>query len=437
MTPRTPTHSTPRQLAPGRATRPLRIGLVSAHTSPLEQPGTGDGGGLNVYVLEVAKRLARRGHHVDVLTRRTAPDQLEVVDVAPDLHVVHVEAGPADRVAKDDLPSYLCSFSMGALARGGDYDVLHSHYWLSGWVARRLSRRWGIPYAHTFHTLGVMKNHALAPGDLPEPPLRLVAEQRIADDADRVLALTCGEGRLLYHQLGMSGARITVVPPGVDVDRFSPDPDPDRATDLHPDVVAALDEVGDRPLVLFVGRLQPLKGPDVAVDTLAALRAHVPDAQLLVVGGASGSGSGRIQPEQLAAQATALGIGDGVHVVPARPQEELAVLYRRADVVHVPSRTETFGLVALEAQASGTPVVAAAVDGLHTVVRAGGTLVDGHDPGDHAAAIAHWLMDPEASAQAARAGREHALAHSWEATVDRLEAVYGAMAMQPPLSLSA
>ena len=285
-----------RDRPPGdRAVRPLRIGLVSAHTSPLEQPGTGDGGGLNVYVLEVARRLAARGHHVDVLTRRTDPDQAEVVDVVDDLHVVHVEAGPAERVDKDELPSFLCSFSMGALARGGDYDVLHSHYWLSGWVARRLSRRWGVPYAHTFHTLGVMKNHALAPGDLPEPPLRLVAEQRIADDADRVLALTCGEGRLLHHQLGMSGARITVVPPGVDVDRFAPTSMPDDRAVLGERVRAALDRIGERPLVLFVGRLQPLKGPDVAVDTLAAVRREVPDAQLLVVGGASGVSGGRIE----------------------------------------------------------------------------------------------------------------------------------------------
>ncbi len=404
----------------------LRIGLVSAHTSPLQQPGTGDGGGLNVYVLEVARRLAARGHLVDVLTRRTNPDEPDIVAVADGLRVVHLQAGPADAVPKGDLPSHLCSFSMQALARGGDYDLLHSHYWLSGWVARRLSRRWGIPFAHTFHTLGVMKNQALAPGDLPEPPLRLVAEQRIADDADRVLALTCGEGRLLHHRLGMSGTRITVVPPGVDVDRFTPDPSDEPP--LGPRVMAALAAIGSAPLVLFVGRLQPLKGPDVAVRTLAALRETVPDVQLLVVGGASGAEAGRIEPAELAAEAAALGIGDAVHVVPARPQQELAVLYRRADVVHVPSRTETFGLVALEAQASGTPVVASAVDGLHAVVQDGGTLVEGHDPADHAAAIAHWLTDPDAAAAAARAGRDQALAHSWDATVDRLESVYGAMA---------
>lgn len=413
----------------------LRIGLVSAHTSPLQQPGTGDGGGLNVYVLEVGRRLAARGHLVDVLTRRTDPADPDVVTVADGLRVVHLRAGPEAPVPKRDLPSNLCSFSMQALARGGDYDVLHSHYWLSGWVARRLSRRWGVPFAHTFHTLGVMKNQALAPGDLPEPPLRLVAEQRIADDADRVLALTCGEGRLLHHRLGMSGARITVVPPGVDVDRFTPDPT--DVTALGSRVTAALEAIGSAPLVLFVGRLQPLKGPDVAVRTLAALRETVPHVQLLVVGGASGADTGRIEPAELVGQATALGIGDAVHVVPARPQEELAVLYRRADVVHVPSRTETFGLVALEAQASGTPVVASAVDGLHAVVRAGGTLVEGHDPTDHAAAIAHWLTDPTAAAVAAQAGREQALANSWEATVDRLESVYRAMATRSSMALTA
>ncbi len=417
------------RLAPARsAGRPdgrLRIGVLSVHTSPLEQPGTGNGGGLNVYVMEVARRLAARGHAVDVLTRRTDPTTPDVVDLDPGLRVVHLVAGPARPVAKHDLPSLLCGFSMQALRLPGDYDLLHSHYWLSGWVARRLSRRWGVPYAHTFHTLGVMKNRALAPGDAPEPPLRLVAEQRLADDADRVLALTCGEGRLLHRHHGMSGRRITVVPPGVDVDRFRPDQDAPAA--ITPEVAALLDRVGDAPLVLFVGRLQPLKGPDVAVRTLAEVRRRLPDARLAIVGGASGDDGGT-EPVELAAMADELGLADAVHLLPARPQEELAALYRRADVVHVPSRTETFGLVALEAQASGTPVVASAVDGLHSVVGRGGTLVDGHDPRDHAAAIAAFLTDPRTADRVGRAGREHALASSWSATVDRLESVYGAMA---------
>ncbi len=429
--------ATPRDRDVVAGGRGLRIGLVSAHTSPLQQPGTGDGGGLNVYVAEVARRLAERGHRVDVLTRRTDPDQPEVVELAGrDLRVVHLPAGPATPLDKQDLPSHLCSFSMQALRRQAPYDLLHSHYWLSGWVARRLARRWDVPFAHTFHTLGLMKNQALAPGDLPEPPLRLIAEQRIADDADRVLALTCGEGRLLHARLGMSGARITVVPPGVDVDRFHPD-EADGHAGLGDRARAALDAVGDAPLVLFVGRLQPLKGPDVAVRTLAAVREHVPDAHLLVVGGASGSDGNRIEPGDLRALAERHDIGDAVHVVPARPQDELAVLYRRADVVHVPSRTETFGLVALEAQASGTPVVASAVDGLHAVVDVGGTLVDGHDPADHAAAIVHWLTDPAAAAAAATEGRAQAVAHSWEATVDRLEAVYRDMVVPSAVSAAA
>ncbi|MBY5161108.1 glycosyltransferase [Salsipaludibacter albus] len=414
----------PNRPAAGPDTR-LRIGVLSVHTSPLEQPGTGDGGGLNVYVMEVARRLAERGHLVDVLTRRTESDTPDVVQLDEGLRVVHLLAGPPRAVPKQELPSYLCGFSMQALGRTGDYDLLHSHYWLSGWVARRLSRRWQVPYAHTFHTLGVMKNRALAPGDLPEPPLRLVAEQRLADDADRVLALTCGEGRLLHHRLGMSGRRITVVPPGVDVERFAPQP-PARPAGPAPEVAALLDEVGQAPLVLFVGRLQPLKGPDVAVRTLAELRRRVPDARLAIVGGASGDHGGT-EPADLRALAVHLGVDDAVHLVSARPQEELAALYRRADVVHVPSRTETFGLVALEAQASGTPVVASAVDGLHSVVGAGGTLVEGHEPADHATAIAGFLTDPNRARRAGEAGRQHALASSWSSTVDRLESVYGAM----------
>lgn len=436
MTPAPAPATRPRFRSPATGgSSPLRIGLVSAHTSPLQQPGTGDGGGLNVYVVEVARRLAERGHDVEVLTRRTDPDQPDVVEMGERLRAVHLDAGPAAPLAKGDLPSHLCSFSMQALGRDVRYDVLHSHYWLSGWVARRLSRRWQVPFAHTFHTLGVMKNEALAPGDLPEPPLRLVAEQRVADDADRVLALTCGEGRLLHRQLGMSGARITVVPPGVDVDRFTPGAGSPATTSA--DVRTVLDDVGDAPLVLFVGRLQPLKGPDVAVRTLAAVRRTVPDAHLLVVGGASGDGDSRIEPDQLRALAAAEGVADAVHLVPARPQDELATLYRRADVVHVPSRTETFGLVALEAQASGTPVVASAVDGLHAVVGDGGTLVDGHDPQDHAAAILALLQDSDATARAAVAGRDQALGHSWEATVDRLERVYREMVDTSTLALSA
>lgn len=403
-----------------------RVALLSVHTSPLEQPGEGDGGGLNVYVLEVSRRLAASGVDVDVFTRATAPDQPASVEVdvpAGDgrLTVHRIVAGPARPVAKEALANHLCAFAL-ALQRhptAGTHDLVHAHYWLSGWVGRRVAARWGVPFVQTFHTLGALKNASLAPGDVPEPALRLAAEQRIAAAADRVLGLTCGEAGLLHRAYRLSGARIGVVPAGVDLDLFDPAPRPQ-----DPAVLEAVGESAPGPLLLFVGRLQPLKGPDVAVRTLAEVRRQVPTARLLVVGGVSGSGDGRSDPDALAALARELGVEAAVRIVPALPQRSLAALYRRADVVLAPSRSETFGLVALEAQASGTPVVAARVAGLAYVVGRGGTLVDGHEARDHAAAVVRYLADDETRVRAARAGVRAAAASSWERTAQRLLAVY-------------
>jgi D-inositol-3-phosphate glycosyltransferase len=261
----------------------------------------------------------------------------------------------------------------------------------------------------TFHTLAALKNATLAPGDTPESPLRLLAEQRVARAADRVLVLTCGEARWLHRTTGLSGARLTVVPAGVDLERFSP------AAPSEPDA----------PELLFVGRLQPLKGPDVAIRTLAAVREHVPGARLRIVGGVSGSGEGRTGPVELARLATELGLAEAVTFEGALDQAELVARYRSARVLLAPSRSETFGLVALEAQACGLPVVAADVPGLQAVVRGGGTLVSGHDPRDHAAAAVRYLTEPIHAAAARRAGIAAAGAASWDHTVDRLLAVYG------------
>lgn len=406
-----------------------RVALLSVHTSPLEQPGTGDGGGLNVYVLQVARRLARRGVTVDVFTRRTSPHQPEVVDLGDGLRVVRVTAGPPQPLPKEQLANHLCTFAMAMLRMvgrdddpSGGYDLIHAHYWMSGWVARRVADRWDVPFVQTFHTLGVMKNATLAPGDTPEPPLRLAAERRIARAADTVVGLTCGEARLLHRTFGLSGADIAVVPAGVDLDVFTPAPD-----GMAPTTIADV-PAGEGPLLLFVGRLQPLKGPDVAIRTLAEVRRTVPDARLLVVGGTSGNGDGRTGPEDLLALADELGVSQAVRIVPARPQERLADLYRTADVVLTPSRSETFGLVALEAQACGTPVVAADVSGLRYVVGAGGIRVSGHDPADHAEAVVAILSDPVRSAELSREGLRTAASASWDRTVDRLLGVYGVVA---------
>lgn len=389
-----------------------RVGLVSVHTSPLDQPGKGDGGGLNVYVLQVAKRLAARGVAVDVFTRRTSYLQPDIVQIGERLLIHRIVAGPEVPLDKSELPNHLSTFVLSMLERKIDVDVLHAHYWLSGWVARRVADRWDVPYVQTFHTLAILKNAALAPGDEPEPPLRLSAERRIAHEADKVVGLTCGEARLLHRSFGLSGADIAVVPAGVDLDLFTP---------------GEARELAENPLLLFVGRLQPLKGPDVAIRTLAAVRREFPTARLLIVGGVSGTGAGRTGPQELAALADSLGVGDAVEFLPARPQEALVDLYRAADVLLVPSRTETFGLVALEAQACGTPVVAADVGGLHYVVGAGGRLVPGHDPADHAAAVVDLLRDPDVHRRASEEAVRTARGASWERTVDRLLGVYRAV----------
>ena len=392
-----------------------RVALLSVHTSPLDQPGTGDGGGLNVYVREVATRLARRGIDVDVFTRAVdphAPASVPLVSDGPGTAIVHhLEAGPTRALDKEELASHLCAFVLALQAHptAGTHDLVHAHYWLSGWVGQRIARRWDVPLVQTFHTLGVLKNATLAPGDRPEPPLRLAAEERIARAADRVLVLTCGEARLLHGTYGLSGSRITVVPAGVDLARFAPARGPRRP---------------GPPRLLFVGRLQPLKGPDVAVRTLAEVVRTVGDATLRIVGGASGVAGETTSPEGLAVLADELGVGDAVTIEPAVDQDTLAERYRDADVVLAPSRSETFGLVALEAQACGTPVVAADVPGLEAVVSHGGTLVAGHAPEDHARAVVGYLTDPVAAATAGTAGVDTARSASWERTVDRLLAAY-------------
>ena len=404
----------PRRAAAASDVPPVRrVGLISLHTSPLDQPGTGDGGGLNVYVREVARRMAARGVAVDVFTRRTDPAQPGTVALAPGADVHHLDAGPAAPVAKEDLAAHLCAFELALAAhpRLADLGVLHAHYWLSGWVGRRIARRTGVPFVQTFHTLAALKNATLAPGDRPEGALRLAVEAEVACAADQVLVLTCGEARLFHSSYGLSGARLTVVPAGVDLDLFRPDPAGRRA---------------DPPELLFAGRLQPLKGPDVAVRTLAAVRRHRPDVRLRIVGGASGRVGGAAEAN-LRRLADDLGVAEAVTLEPALPQAELADRMRRAAVLLAPSRSETFGLVALEAQACGTPVVAARVPGLEVVVRDGGVLVDGHDPTDHAAAVLGLVDDPDRTTAVRAAALETAAASSWERTVDRLLDAYGAV----------
>jgi D-inositol-3-phosphate glycosyltransferase len=373
-----------------------RVGLISVHTSPLDQPGEGDGGGLNVYVREVARRMGARGVEVDVFTRRTDPAQPATVTIGPGVLLHHLDAGPAEPVAKEDLATLLCPFELALAAhpRLADLEVLHAHYWLSGWVGRRIARRTGIPLVQTFHTLAALKNATLAPGDRPEGALRLVAEAEVARDADQVLVLTCGEARLFHSSFGLSGARLTVVPAGVDLDLFRP-PRPGHLTGRPRRAARRRRAAVRRPAPAAQGSRR-------RVRTLAEVRRHRDDVRLRIVGGASGGTGVATSVAALTTLAGELGVAEHVTFEPALPQEELAARLRAADLVLVPSRSETFGLIALEAQACGTPVVAARVPGLEVVVGGGGVLVDGHDPADHARAVLALLADPERDGRGAR-----------------------------------
>jgi D-inositol-3-phosphate glycosyltransferase len=400
---------------------PSRMATLSVHTSPLEQPGTGDAGGMNVYILEVSKRLAARGVEVEIFTRATASGLPPVVEMAPGIIVRHITAGPFEGLAKEDLPSQLCAFTNGVLRAEaahppGYYDLVHSHYWLSGHVGWLARERWGVPLIHTAHTLARVKNRSIADGDRPEPMARVIGEEQVTAEADRLVANTRFEAEDLVRCYDADPTRLTVVQPGVDLDRFRPGVADRRRLGLP--------ERGH--VVAFVGRIQPLKGPDVLISALAGLRRRNPAADVTVVicGGPSGSGLDR--PRSLIELAESLGVADAVRFLPPQTGDDLARLYRAADLVAVPSYNESFGLVALEAQACGTPVVAAAVGGLVTSVRDGesGVLVDGHDPDDWARVLDKLLAAPAYRQVLSEGAVAHAACFSWDRTADGLLRVY-------------
>jgi len=406
--------------------RPVRrVAVLSVHSSPLAAPGVGDSGGMNVTIRALAGELARAGVESDLYTRATSPDDPPVVELQPGVRVLHLPAGPTAPVPKQTLPRHLCAFLCALLRAGeryGPYDVLHSHYWVSGWVARLARERWDIPMVHSFHTLGRVKNLSLADGDEPEPPTRLAGEERVAAAADCLLAPTPVEARQLVELYGATPARVRVVPYGVDQARFHPG---DRR--------AARDALGvtRRHVLAFVGRLQPLKAPDVAVLALAALARKRPDldVELLVVGGASGNGNGNGdgEPARLARLAADAGVADRVRFLAAQPHDRLATVYRAADLVLMPSWSESFGLVALEAQACGTPVVAAEVGGLQHAVCDGttGVLVDSHEPEAWAGTAARLLSSPRRLAAMGAAAARFAGVHGWDRTAAKLLGIYG------------
>ena len=395
-----------------------RVAVLSVHTSPLAQPGAGDGGGMNVYVRALAAGLAHAGVECDVFTRRETRDQPTVIRVEEGFRVVHIDVGPSGPVPLHDLTTLIDPFADAVLdhmrTTGDDYDVLHANYWISGAVGHRLKHALDRPLVATFHTLSRVKAEA---GFDDEPEHRARLEHEVIDCADLMLASTAEERVQLSELYGAEPSRIEIVPPGVDHSRFRP------SADDGSQLRAQLGLEGRR-LLLFVGRIQPLKGVDVAIRALPGL--DDPTSTLVVVGGPSGP-SGAAESERLHDLVGALGLTDRVMFLPPQPHDALADFYRAADVCVVPSRSESFGLVALEAAACGTPVVAAAVGGLRSLVDDGvtGFLVEGHEPADYVKPLSVLLDNPRLAAEMGEAAVARSGRYSWSITAARLRRLYG------------
>jgi D-inositol-3-phosphate glycosyltransferase len=422
---------------------PRRIATLSVHTSPVDQPGTGDAGGMNVYIMEVAKRLAARGTEVEIFTRAVCRDTPPLVELEPGVLVRSVAAGPFEELDKASLPEQVCPFTLEVLraeaaAEPGRYDLVHAHYWLSGLVGVSVAGRWGVPLVQSMHTLGAVKNASLAADDSAEPESRIRGEHEVIAAADRLIANTDEEARQLVSHYGADPDQVRTVCPGVNLSVFRPAgadgvTEPDGIANSRRAARARLGIGPDAVVLMFAGRVQPLKGPDVFLATVARLLSEMPSLRnrlvAVMVGGPSGSAS-RADPDRMRQLAASLGIGDVVRFEPPCPQPELADWYRAATLVLTPSHSESFGLVALEAQACGTPVVAAAAGGLRTAVRDGysGVLVDGHDPVAWAGVLRSLLSAPGRLSTLSAGAVRHASAFGWSATVDSLTAVYtGAM----------
>lgn len=391
-----------------------RVAVISLHTSPLLQPGSGDSGGMNVYVRELVSSLAQAGVECTTYTRADRPGLPREVLVEPNHRVIYIDAGPY-HLPKEALADVVDEFTdrvLDHLAADGGADVVHANYWLSGVVAHRIKHTLDIPFVSTFHTLARVK----AEGGDPEPGWRDRAEAELINCADAICVSCVEEEQQFRRHYGDPHGRIEIVAPGVEHAFFAPGEQSGAR--------AALDLPVDVPMLLFVGRIQPLKGPDVAIRALHALGRR--DAQLVIVGGASGSHGGD-ETERVHRLVAELDLLDQVRFVPPQPHHILSTYYRAADVVVVPSRSESFGLVALEAAACGIPVVASAVGGLLSLVDDGetGFLVSDRDPALFAKAIARVLDEPMLASAMAVASAERARRYTWGFAAARLRRVYG------------
>ena len=386
------------------------------HTSPLDQAGTGDAGGMNIYVCEAAEQMAALGFSVDIFTRRANHDYPDIVDKGNGVRIIHLNVGPVDGVKKEDLPALISDLSKAfkeALTSGESYDVIHSHYWISGKVAMPVAAELNIPLVHTMHTMARVKNLNLAEGESPEPMIRVQGESQVVAAADALIANTDAEAASLVSLYEACPDNVSVVSPGVNLQMFT----------AGKGRIAAREALGiatQGNIIAFVGRIQPHKGPEVLIRSIAEMISHSPalrrDLTVMIVGGASGSSTAEV--DRLKELAQWLGIADKVKFEPPVGRDALANYYRAADFVCVPSYSESFGLVALEAQACGTPVVASAVGGLRTAVADGisGVLVDGHNPRAWSSVLARLLQEPQRRVLLSMGALEHASHFGWSAT---------------------
>jgi D-inositol-3-phosphate glycosyltransferase len=393
-----------------------RVAMICAHTSPLATLGGRATGGLNVHVRELSRELGARGHAVDVYTRRESPDAPEVQPIGPNARVIHVAAGPQAAVDKESIPAYLGEFERGIAAfaerDGAAYDLIHSHYWMSGSAALGLARRWRAPHVAMFHTLGEVKNRARITEH--ETAARIDAERAIAAVADSIVVATAHERDLLVSLYAADRARIAVVPCGVDLDLFAP---------MEKEAARARLQLADADrIILFVGRIEPLKGIDILINAAAQLHDNE-NFRVLIVGG---DARAEAELDQLRALAARLGVDHHIAFVGAVEHEDLPLYYNAADVCVVPSYYESFGMVAVEAMACGTPVVASRVGGLASTVSDGetGYLIPWRCPEPFAERLELLLDNDELRASFGRAGREAVERYRWANVAEAVAALY-------------
>ena len=423
-----------------KSSKKSKIATLMVHTSPLDQAGVGDAGGMNVYVTESAKKMAQAGLSVDIFTRANKPNLPESIQIADGVTVKHLVAGPFEGLSKEELPSQLGALTSAFMQHQKNlpndyYSLLHSHYWISGQLGWMISERTGIPLIHTMHTTAKVKNLSLAAGEKPEPQVRAIGEEQVVAAATGLIANTDAEAASLVSLYAACPDNVFVVAPGVDLTTYNP-------ADGKAGARTRLDIAQDAIMLTFVGRIQAHKGPDVLLRATAQMLDHTPYLRsklaVVIIGGSSGAGADEL--DNLKALAKFLKIEDVVHFIAPVVRAQLADWYRASDLVCIPSYSESFGLVALEAQACGTPVVATAIGGLRTAVSDGisGSLVDGHDPKAWSAVICRLILEPQRRVVLSMGAIEHASRFGWENTARKTLDVYDwalSLTKQSPIRL--